>query len=114
MFKIRKKLTVMCSDPDCTKWGYKTRGQIRARPRSKSAAKPKVRGGCQKISVRYRTPLVIGILLLGELQSSVNRWRMVNFIHISTKSCNVIGVFAIADQRAQESVVPILSDCDFI
>ena len=43
------KITVMCSDPECTQWGYKTRGQIHARARhSKSAAKSKVKGGAKK------------------------------------------------------------------
>ena len=45
------QMKVMCSDPNCTQWGYKTRGQIRSR----SAGK-KPRGGAKKATEQIINP----------------------------------------------------------
>ena len=77
----------MCSDPDCTKWGYKSRGQIRARPRSKSAGKPKEKGGAKKAQSATEPHLPFDISG-SNIQSSVNRWKKVNFLASCTnKRC---------------------------
>ena len=103
----------MCSDPECTQWGYKTRGQIHARARhSKSAAKSKVKGGAKK--AQSATEYQHCTLFINENFKVL--WtdgeRLVFFWRISRKPYIFYRNFMFRDcwSRAQESVVPILSD----